>query len=617
MASSTSLDQAPKTPQKQKLHGDKDPENISPCPSASTSGPSFYDSTPTTPPSGSVNRNDTTIAGRRGKTIGPLVDSMLLDHPIYGYTRNAQANFINGNAPGAIITEDDNVVSHHDNDAKTPKPKQGADMDSAESTSSEVFEATTPSEEDLGRRGLPSACVFVANLAATRTDEELQKSLQNHFGKIGRLHVKIRRDEKGNPYSFCQFENDEDARRAIREGRGQVVDGSGRRIRCEPAKVNRTLLLAKLDNGIFDEKETRKALFGFGQLESLDFISGKYAAARGIRNGCFLRFVYRQDAVDCHQYFRSHNVWSVEWANNAPAGSHLPANDHNSSIDPFSVFVGQLNADKITKEVLLERFGKYGNIVDCNLVIKPGKFGLGKNAFAFVKYDDQYSATHAIDSENNCPFLGKVIHVQRREFHDKHPRIGVHGNQYRQFHIPMADGHNVNANVPGHPHAISFSVADVADLAARLTLNYASQGNFNTRQAGLDPRAFNMQQNSAAPPAVIFPFYPQFLYGGHTAASASPRTAKNANGVQDHPYIAGYYPHVEGHAGQPVPNPELLHPPFGAPYDGHYNPYHMHYGGQSSGIPQNQEQFHTAGYGSEQYENSHDTSVASQGGIQA
>jgi len=75
------------------------------------------------------------------------------------------------------------------------------------------------------------------------------------------------------------------------------------------------------------------------------------------------------------QYFRSHNLWSVEWANNAPTGSHSPANDHNVSIDPFSVFVGQLNADNITKEAMLERFGKYGNIVDCNLVIKPGKFG--------------------------------------------------------------------------------------------------------------------------------------------------------------------------------------------------------------------------------------------------
>jgi len=107
-------------------------------------------------------RSDTTLAERRGKAIGPLVDSMLLDHPIYGYTRRAQVNFVNGRAPRAIITESDDGAPQHDNDAKTLKPKQSTDIDSADSTSPEVFEATTPSEEDLGRRGLPSACVFVA-----------------------------------------------------------------------------------------------------------------------------------------------------------------------------------------------------------------------------------------------------------------------------------------------------------------------------------------------------------------------------------------------------------------------------------------------------------------------
>lgn len=86
-------------------------------------------------------------------------------------------------------------------------------------------------------------------------------------------------------------------------------------------------------------------------------------------------------------------------------------------IDPYSVFVGQLNPDIVTKEAVLERFGKYGDVLDCNLVVKPGKFGelntlskcdlkaysvligLGRTAFAFIKYDDHLSATRAIDQE--------------------------------------------------------------------------------------------------------------------------------------------------------------------------------------------------------------------------
>ena len=46
----------------------------------------------------------------------------------------------------------------------------------------------------------------IKSLSSTRTDEELQKSLQDHFEKFGRLYIKIRRDGNGNPYSFCQFE---------------------------------------------------------------------------------------------------------------------------------------------------------------------------------------------------------------------------------------------------------------------------------------------------------------------------------------------------------------------------------------------------------------------------
>lgn len=88
---------------------------------------------------------------------------------------------------------------------------------------------TTPDQNqdgdlsDLAKNGLPSACIFVAkyvssselkssllihlrSLAASQTDDQLMKSLQGHFRQFGRLHVKIRRDSKGNPYSFCQFE---------------------------------------------------------------------------------------------------------------------------------------------------------------------------------------------------------------------------------------------------------------------------------------------------------------------------------------------------------------------------------------------------------------------------
>lgn len=103
--------------------------------------------------------SDTTLAERRGKAIGPLVDSVLLDHPIYGYTRNAHVNFADDRTPRA---GDDVDLAQYDMDAKTPKPKEISDASSIRSASPAPNSITPSSEDDLGRRGLPSACVFIA-----------------------------------------------------------------------------------------------------------------------------------------------------------------------------------------------------------------------------------------------------------------------------------------------------------------------------------------------------------------------------------------------------------------------------------------------------------------------
>lgn len=122
-----------------------------------------------------------------------------------------------------------------------------------------------------------------------------------------------------------------------------------------------------------------------------------------------------------------------------------------------------------------------------------------------------------------------------------------------------------------------------------------------------------MQSGSNSAPAVIFPVYPQFFYGGPTAAPASPRTTKESNAPQEQTtYNGGYYPQVEGHAGQTVPNPELLHPHFsiGSHYDNHYNSYvPAHYVlGQNSGTVSSPEpRFGVHAYSSERYEHSKET----------
>jgi hypothetical protein len=61
--------------------------------------------------------------------------------------------------------------------------------------------------------------------------------------------------------------------------------------------------LSKHDNGIFGRDEVLKVLFGFGPHESLKFTNdvSTLPACGGSGKKCFVKFQYRQDAVDCFQ----------------------------------------------------------------------------------------------------------------------------------------------------------------------------------------------------------------------------------------------------------------------------------------------------------------------------
>lgn len=61
----------------------------------------------------------------------------------------------------------------------------------------------------LSERPLYFTISIVANvdsLSHTRTDEELEGSVTSVFRTFGIVYVKIRRDNKGMPFAFCQYE---------------------------------------------------------------------------------------------------------------------------------------------------------------------------------------------------------------------------------------------------------------------------------------------------------------------------------------------------------------------------------------------------------------------------
>lgn len=64
------------------------------------------------------------------------------------------------------------------------------------------IESETLSQEDKTLRGPPQACVFVASITTTTTEDKLQNYFAN-FGKV--LKVKLLKDKAMRPYAFVQF----------------------------------------------------------------------------------------------------------------------------------------------------------------------------------------------------------------------------------------------------------------------------------------------------------------------------------------------------------------------------------------------------------------------------
>ncbi|KAG0348943.1 hypothetical protein BG004_003426 [Podila humilis] len=260
-------------------------------------------------------------------------------------------------------------------------------------------------DSEVEPRGLPQACLFVASLCSMRTEAELTESVTRHFNKWGPLlHVKVLRDWLQRPYSFVQFENVEQAQRAMAEAQNSVVDG--RHIRIEPARVNRTLCLLRISRST-TEGEISEVMEEYGPLEdvSIFFEPGPPRS----RRSAFVRYAYREDAIRAYMCLRGNSKWAIEWAPN------LSNQNHNDHVDKDCIFIGQLDPEMATEEALRERFSAYGEILNINL-IRKNKYGEGNmSAFAFVEYDNEQSASNAIANEHCSSFMGSTIRVQYRE----------------------------------------------------------------------------------------------------------------------------------------------------------------------------------------------------------
>lgn len=197
----------------------------------------------------------------------------------------------------------------------------------------------------------------------------------------------------------------------------------GRSIRCEPAKVNRTLYIATATGVDLPLKDIKDVLEVYGEVEQMVGNNDTQFRKSNLNKAWFCKFAYRDDAIRAYANLRLSPDWIVEWAQNIESPSEAAAKvEPEVVIDKFSVFVGQLDG-RVTKEKLEERFSRHGKIVDIVLVIRTG------NNFAFVKFETEKAAAAAVERENHAVFLDKTMHVQYRELH--HKKSHYNNNQPR------------------------------------------------------------------------------------------------------------------------------------------------------------------------------------------
>ena len=184
------------------------------------------------------------------------------------------------------------------------------------STGRGTVTTTSTSTESRGR---PSSCIFVASLAAALSDDELCLSVTENFKKYGDLaRVKVLRDNANRPYALFNTTTIMMLNMLWIRAQGTLLNG--RRLRCEPAKVNRTLYLKNQQS--IDFNEISQICEKFGGLEQIvpdrtdNQYTRRYTYPISSANSWFVQFVYRDDAIRAYANLRTDPNWIIEWAQN-------------------------------------------------------------------------------------------------------------------------------------------------------------------------------------------------------------------------------------------------------------------------------------------------------------
>ena len=285
-------------------------------------------------------------------------------------------------------------------------------------------------DKDLENRKKPRpACsVFIGSLPSYISEEKLLSAINFKFKEYGNvLFVKILKDPKKRSYAFVEFSEESEAQKAV-ELANNKVKIFNRFIRCENAKVNRTLIVKDFFPDANSDIRLFNTLKNIGELEIIVPVNTNTESF--FKKEWLVQFAFREDALLAIGINQNQNIYSVEWSSNldddAKQHNIIPKLtkmnlsvesennnllfENNQKIDLKSIFIGQLH-QKITVQDIYSKFSKHGKILSINLFNKNPK-----NCYCFLKFNNNRSASFAIEAENHTLLKDKIIHVQCREF---------------------------------------------------------------------------------------------------------------------------------------------------------------------------------------------------------
>ncbi|KAK1826526.1 hypothetical protein QBC39DRAFT_386653 [Podospora conica] len=262
----------------------------------------------------------------------------------------------------------------------------------------------------------PEACIFVANLCDSKSDEDLEAAVTREFSRFGTVFAKIRRDDRTGlmPFAFCQFTNVREADDALTHGRGIVIHG--RPCRTERAKSSRWFVIFRRDGGTMTLTEARVVMQEYGNVSQV-VMHEDPKSARG-RSSVKVQFENFPPPQREFQLFPKHQrVYQVESL--AERRRETREEQDRRFLEEYdlarrSVYVAQLPEGADENE-LGDHFSAFGRVATVMIVLPPRG-----QRFAFVEFSNPVFVEIALANHMNHPIRGRYTLRVERKF-CKHP----------------------------------------------------------------------------------------------------------------------------------------------------------------------------------------------------